>query len=239
MSVGLFDKAETNHQLLLSLPFREGTGVLTRDVAKPCHEDVTLVGAPAWVSLATGLGVLDFNGITDYGECAAADTADLNFTSEDYSITAWIYRGVSAQSQIVLGRYLVDTDGWETYFYTSGIHEYLTLRHHHASLAPAPVRTACYSDDWTTGQWFHLAITRSGLYPKHFRNGNEIEVTYSVGGLQDPDTCVRDLVIGCRTTKNADWYSQYMWDPRIWLGELSAVQIKTLFHMDAHWFGLN
>ena len=224
----------TNHQLLLSLPFREGTGVLTKDVAKPQHQDVDLVGPPTWTRIGSGLGVLDLNGATDYLDCPAANTLDLAFTSEDYSITCWVYPQASVQSRMVIAKYALDIDGWELYLYTNGAHEYLTLRHHHA-----PDRTGCYSDDWASDAWHFMGITRSGAYPLHYRNGREIDVTYDVGGLLDPDAAAaRDLVVGCRFTKDADWYTGQMWDPRVWLGALSPVQMMALFNMDRHWFGL-
>ena len=237
MSIAAFDRIATNHQCLLSLPFREGSGIITRDVAKPNHQDIDLVGFPNWVRLDSGLGVLEFDGAGDYLECAAAKTADLNFTTEDYSITCWIYKEHSATSDMVIARYALDLDGWELYFYEPTPHHYLTLRHHHGSLGVD--RTGCYSDDWPLATWCLLGITRSGAYPKHYRNGQELVVTYDVGGLGDPDTSNRDLVVGCRFSKNSDWYTGKMRDPRIWLGELSSIQMKTLFDMDAHWFGVN
>ena len=228
-----FDKVRTN-QLLFSTPFREGVGTLTRDVAKTRNRGLTLVGAPDWVSIASGLPVLDFDGAADYAELAGASCADLNFTSEDYSLTCWLYRENPVSSDMLMARYELDVSGWETYFYTNGAHEYLTLRHHHAT--EASPRTGCYSDDWAIDQWWFLGITRSGLYPRHYRNGQEVEVTYDAGGLLDPDTCARDLVLSTRYTKDTDWFNGKIWDPRIWLGELTAIQMRTLFNMDRHWF---
>jgi len=202
MSVA-FDKIATNYQLLMSLPFHEGSGIITHDVAKVLRPPMDLVGFPSWVSLANGRGVLEFNGAGDYGCIPAADTADLDFTTEDYSITGWLYNEHSATSDMVIARYALDICGWELYFYEPAPHHYLTLRHHHASLSPD--RTGCFSDDWPLTTWCFMGITRHGAYPKHYRNGKEVEVTYDVGGLGDPDAGNRDLVVGCRDTKDTDW----------------------------------
>jgi len=237
MSIAAFDKISVNNQLLLSLPFREGSGVVTQDVAKPQHYNVPMTGVPAWVSLDSGLGVLEFDGAGDYLDYPAADCADLNLTTQDYSLTCWIYKEHSVTSDMVIARYGLDLDGWELYFYEPAPHHYLTLRHHHGSLATD--RTGCYSDGWPLTEWCFMAITRSGAYPKHYMNGQELVVTYDVGGLSDPDTCNRDLVIGCRFTKDSDWYTGKMWDPRVWLGELTPTQVMTLFNMNKHWFGVN
>jgi len=241
MSTAAFDKLGTNHQLLLSLPFREGAGVITRDVAKPGHQDVDLVGFPNWISLASGLGALEFDGAADYLECAAAKCADLDFTSEDYSITCWVnhYNTGHFQPKILLARYEVDFTGWETYLESdTGIGvDYLEHRHHHVSLAED--RDGCFSTGWTPDSgWAFLGITRSGLYPQHYRNGLPLVMSYGVNGMRDPDACNRDLVIGVRFTKGSNFYLGQMWDPRVWLGELSAIQMMTLYHMNQHWFGV-
>ncbi len=84
-----YDDAPINRGMLLDLPFREATGIITQDVAKP-HHPVTLVNTPTWASLASGLSVLDLDGSTEYLQSLNADTADLGFTTGDYSVSAWI-----------------------------------------------------------------------------------------------------------------------------------------------------
>lgn len=234
MPVG-YDNFALHRAILLDLPFREYSGIVTRDVSKP-RRTIDLPVPPAWSSIASGLGVLDFSP-GDYGECLAADTGDLDFTSGDYSLAVWINSSFSAQSKMVLARYGTDLDGWELYLFDSGIHHYLTLRHHHQSLAP-DTRDGCYSDGWVNGTWFLLGVSRSGLYPRHFRNGLELEVTYETGGLKDPDPCARDLVIGCRYTKNTDWYIGMMWRPRIFNWSLDNREWLELFNMERHWLGV-
>lgn len=241
-----FDKIRVHDGLLLGLPFREATGTVTRDVAKPHHGPVTLIGTPTWASLAANdLGILSFNGVTDYLECAAALTADLNFTSGDYSIVSWINWIDTGSSVMVMGRYGVDLDGWEVYFY-AGAQDFLQLRHHHASFCPPDQvpcppgfpRTGAYSGGWTPGSWYLMGITRSGAYPRMYRNAQALTVGYSTGGVYDPDTCNRDLVIGTRFTKDADWYSGLEWNPRIWNRELSSDEMSFIFERERAWFGL-
>jgi len=227
-----YDKT-INEGLLLALPFYEATGIITQDVAKP-HHPVALHGFPSWTPIASGMGVLEFNGTTDYLDSLAADTVDLDFITGDYSIVGWINYQTIAQSQIVIGRYGVDLDGWEVYLYS--INNTLNLRHHHASLAPT--RTGCYSTGWTTGDWHLFGISRSGNYPLMYRNGEEIEVTYDVGGLQDPDACNRDLVVGIRYTKDANWYKGMQWNPRVWDRCLEPWEQKAIFNSERGIFGL-
>lgn len=252
MTVIAYDKKSIYHGLLLALPFTEATGTITRDRAKPHHQDVDLVGAPSWVSLANGLGVLDFNAaaVSHYLDCPVAGTVDLNFTTGDYSIAVWVNHGVTGamMAKIVVGRYYIDNIilannvGWEVYLETNGP-DYLELRHHHGSFGNwSDQRDGCFSTGWAPGTWNFLGITRSGgsLFPKHYRDGSALAMTYSANGMRDPDTVPllanRDLVIGTRCTKNQDWYDSKMWGLRIWDRELSEDEMKFLFNCERHWF---
>jgi len=232
-----YDKRSPYHDLLLGLPYREATGLLTRDVAKPNHGDVDLNGPPTWASEASGLGVLEFNAATasEYLDCPAADTVDLDFTTEDYTIACWIYPEFIAQSKMIIARYELDNSGWELYMYDSAP-RVLQLRHHHASAAPAPTRTGQYSVGWFENFWYFMVMTRSGINSQHYRNG--VAVLTVGDDLVDPDTCNRDLVIGCRFTKDSDWYNGKMWYPRVWPRELSHEEIRFLFETERHWFGV-
>jgi len=229
-TVGYDKKAIHGDSLLLSLPFREQIQAVLGDRAKPHHP---VLGNISWATLPSGLGVLSLDGATEYADCLAVNCADLDFTTEDYSIVGWINYQASMQSQIVVGRYGVDLDGWEVYLYS--VNNTLSLRHHHASLVPA--RTGCYSEGWTTGAWHLFGISRSGAYPLMYRNGEELEMAYTVGGLSDPDACNRDLVIGVRYTKNADWYKGCLALLRIWGGRaLEPWEHKQIYEMERHWF---
>ena len=229
-----YDKKILNHRMLLDLPFNEGAGTTTRDCASPHHQDIDLINTPTWASIASGLGVIQLDGVDQYLECPAANTVDLNFTTGDYSIVGWINYQILATSQIVIGRYGVDLDGWELYLYS--VNNTLSLRHHHSSLAPP--RTGCYSEGWATNIWHLFGISRSGLYPTMYRNGFEVEVAYDIGGLQDPDTCNRDLVIGTRYTKGSNWYKGMMANMRILGKALTLEDHRFIFETERHWFRL-
>jgi len=250
MALGIkgYDKAIGLDQVL-ALPFEEGVGVVTQDVANPHHPMTMSVVPPTWVALANDRGMLEFNGLSNYLECPAADSGDLDFTTGDYSLAVWI-NWVSpgiAQSEILVARYEVNFTGWEPYLTEmAGPIYYLTLRHHHASFCPAynapcppgNTRTGCYSVGWTPGIWCLLGITRSGAYPKHFRNGQSLEVGFDALGLHDPDPCNRDLVIGTRFSKDQDWYQGRMWNLRVWDRQLSDDDMKLIFLTERHLFGV-
>lgn len=237
-----YDKWALNKQMLLDLQFTEGTGILARDSAKPHHDPITVVdpggGVFSWASLATGQPYVNFapagGGPADgvYLECDAADSADLNFTTGDYSIGGWINMSSTGQSLQIINRYALDTDGWELYWYDF----YLTLRHHHAG--EATDRTACYSYAWGTGAWYFMGISRSGGYARMYRNGVALAMGCSDGGLIDPATANRDLLLGARFTKDADWYKGYQSRMRVWGRSLTAADWAAIFNSERHWYGV-
>ena len=253
MSIGLFDKLAVNHRLLLSLPFREGSGVITHDVARPHHlltQNDPGIGVFTWENIASGCPYLDFfrggGGATEgvYLDCPAADTVDLDFTTDDYSVVCWVNHRATGHfnPQILVGRYGVDLDGWEVYLESdTGIGvDYLEHRHHHSSLGAGNLRDGCFSVGWTPASgWSLLGISRSGLYPQHYRNGLPLEMTYGDDGMRDPDTCNRDLVIGARFTKDQDWLDAGIWGMRLWDRELSKEENRFIWNREKHWFGVN
>ena len=212
-----YDDLPESANILLDLPFREATGVITQDIAKP-HHPVTLVGTPTWTQLASLLGVLEFNGANEYGQCLGADSADLDFTSEDYSVGGWLNWTINEFSQIVIARYELSVSGWEFYLTNSGGNNFLSLRHHHA--AGASVRTGAFSTGWTPGMWWHFGITRQGTSAQMYRNGVAVETTSNV--LIDPETSSEDMVIGVRYTKNANFFDGRLYRPRLWSRALTA-----------------
>jgi len=197
----LYDSISYNRRMLLDLPFREGIGVVTQDVAKP-HHPITMVNTPTWTALDSGKMTINLNGTTQYLQCLSASCTDLDFTSGDYSIGGWINWTINEFSQIVIARYELSVDGWEVYLTNVGSLNYLSLRHHHA--AGATTRTGAFSLGWTPGTLFHFGISRSGASAQFYRNGEPVTTVSDT--LIDPETCNQDLVIGTRYTKNANFY---------------------------------
>jgi len=115
---------------------------------------------------------------------------------------------------------------------TNGGIEYLQMRHHHVSLGGGNLRDGCYSSGWDPEEWLLITITRSGIYPKMYRNGREVQVTFDVNGMRDPDACNRDLVLGTRFTKDTNWFEGGMWRPRIWNRVLSNEEIKFIYESE-------
>ena len=245
-----YDKVSENEDILLDLSFYEGSGIITHNQAHGVRPTLDLNdpggGSFTWVSLASGLSVLEFaavgGGAVDgvYLDCSGANTADLNFTVGDYSVGCWIkWDSSGGWSEIIIGRYEVHVTGWEIYLDISGGRNTVSQRHSHVSLVPN-LNSNCFSVGWTPGIWAFLGISTIGgaLYPKHYRNGNALAMSYQATGMFDPDTSVKDLVIGCRYDKAANWYRGQMWRPRVWNRALSQIEWQEIFNIERHWFGV-
>jgi len=231
-----YDNLPINHQILLDLPFREGVGALyTHDIAPP-HHPLTMVDAPVWTRLPTGLMVLDLDD-PDYLWSPAVDTVDLDFVAGDYSLGGWFrFDPGIADDKTLMARFLLDNNGWELYHYTN---EILTLRHHHA--AGATVRTAAYSENWAFNKWWFMGVSRSGPSAQFYRGDESglvaLPTTISAGGLIDPETCNENFFVGTDTTGINDYHGP-IWRPRISGRALSEAHWREFFEMTKHWFNL-
>ena len=115
----LYDNLGYNRRMLLDLPFREGIGLVTQDVAKP-HHVIDMVNTPTWAALASGKMAINLNGTNEYLECQGAVCTDLDFTSGDFSVGGWFNWTVNEFSQIIIARYELSVSGWEVYTTRAG-----------------------------------------------------------------------------------------------------------------------
>ncbi len=224
---------DINANMLLDLPMTEGIGTTLRDVATPSRL-VTLTGAPTWTALASGLMTLNFDGATQYGVCANADSADLGFIAGSYTLLGvfnWTAGG--DDSQILIGRYQINVGGWELYLYKTGS---MTLRHHHAATTPsgeANPRSAQYSLGWAYGTGWVFGVTRVGNSITFFRDG---ELVATLGDdIVDPEATNQDLVIGTRYSKNDNFFKNMWYRPRIVGAALTAAQHRTAYELIKEW----
>ena len=223
----LYDNLGYNNAIALDLPYREGIGALTHDVAKP-HHPIQMMNTPTWTPLASGLMTMEFDGVNQYLRATNADTADMGFIAGDYSLGGWFNWNLGDDSQILTGRYAVDIGGWELYLYTTGA---LTLRHHHAG--GATVRSGMYSYGWTTNTWHMYGVSRVGSVATFYRNGQPIQ---SIGALLDPEASASWFVMGVRFTLATNLFKGQRWRDRVWPRALSAREWLTIYERERGWF---
>ena len=229
MPTASYDTIGVNSGILFDLPFREGTGIITQDVAKP-HHPITMANTPTWTTLASGLGVLTLDGVNQYLQCANASSADLGFTTEDYSVSGWFNWTTGGNtSQIIMGRYEVFVGGWELYLYENLL---LTMRHSHAG--GSANRTAVYSAGWAYDTWHFMGFSRSGSTGQFYRNGVALATTGDV--LEDPESTTYPLNIGQRYAGNTNYFKGSMYRLRIWSRVLTASEWLGLYNAEVGLF---
>jgi len=232
-----YDSLAINRNMALDLPFREGAGTITHSLAKT-HPLVTIVDVGGvWTTLDSHLSYLTLTGAADYLWASAADTLNLDFTSEDYSIGCWFRADAGEDdNKTLISRFVVSDNGWEIYHYTNLI---LTLRHH-AGTPAAPIRTGAHCGGWAYNKWWFMGVSRHGDAAQFWRgdiNGFAvISTTVSAGGLIDPETCAVNLNIG-RSPANENHWNGGIWRPRIWFQRyITGAEWQQIWEKEVEWF---
>jgi hypothetical protein len=232
-----YDKLSINHSIVLDLPFREASGLISRDRAKP-HHVATLTGPPTWDEIVlSGLGVLALDGATQYLQIPGADSQDLDFTG-DFSLGSWIYPVYAAGSMVIMCRNTTDGCGWCMYLYDNPtLGTLLSLRTNQAA-----VHTECYAAGFPDSVWQLVGFSRdsAGLSATCYKNGAAVTTVLGPGGVIDPVACgaANKLLIGVQQGEASNFYGGKIWRPRAWPRALSAGEWAQIFDMERHWFGV-
>ena len=233
MARTFYDSLGLNEDIQLDLSMLEATGGLLHDESKN-HSMATMhtaLATPLWLQTSEGHFGIFLNRIypildlDQYYDIPAADCTNLNFTTTDYSLAMWFYWNTTGHSQIIMGKYFLDASGWEAYLHDTGIHRYMTVRHHHGG-----TRTGSYSDGWAFNEWHLWSYSRIGAAAFHYKDGEPITTISDV--LQDPGSSIADdFRIGCRFTEDQNWAKMRFHRPRAWSRGLSADEHRLLFRL--------
>ena len=218
-------------------------GLVTAYDKSRWHHDVALHNV-TWVrNYDGGMWLPVFNGTTAYMDAAHADTEAMGITNDlnsGYTIMGWINWTDTTQSEIIAGRYELDVGGWELYLTENAGVYYLTQRHHHAgTVIDTHPRTATNSTGWANSitAFFTVVYPGTGLDCLHYRNGVPLAVTSSTGGVLDFEATTRDLVVGIRFTKDANWYEGTMGGLRMYNYIWTPAQIRARYHAEKYLVG--
>ena len=231
-----YDALDINRNIALDLPYREGIGTRTEDIARR-DPLFTLVNTPPWTTLDSHLTVLSFNGTNEYIWASGVDTTLLDFTGHPYSLAGWIFltSGGTHDSQDLLSRFVLNNNGWELYSYTNGI---ITMRHHHA--AGATLRTGFYSTGWAFNTWYFLALSRTGTSGQFYRGdtaGTFSALTTVSDVLIDPEACAANLYISCNNGATGNFHYGMNWRWRAWFDRaLTEASLKGIYEKEVKWF---
>lgn len=232
-----YDKLSVNNGIKLDLPFKEASGAITHDVAKP-HHIATLTNAPTWDEVAlSGLGVLAFDGVNQYLQIPAADSQDLDFTG-DFSLAAWIYPVYAAHAMMIMCRNGTNTCGWCMFLYDNPtLGPVLSFRTNQAE-----DRSECYAVGFPDSVWQLVGFNRDsvGLIATCYKNGKALTTVPDPDGMPDPVACLatKKLLIGIQDEEDADEYKGKMWRPRAWNRQLSVTEWNILFEIERDFFGV-
>ena len=169
----------------LDMAFGVGAGAVLGDKSRYRSH-----GAITGASWAAGLHgyCLDFNpALPSYVEIPAAHT-QLNFTAEDFSLTARIYIDSMPVAPQIFGRGKTNKDGYELFVYTDGRIVFYTDQ------AAANQQTLSAVGDIVVATWYTLGVSRAGASVRLYRNG--VDVTATPGVHINPLTCARTAKIG-------------------------------------------
>ena len=233
-----YDALAINRNMALDLPFREGVGTITHSIAKT-HPLVTIVDVGGvWTTLDSYLQVLTLDGANDYLWASNADTLNLDFTTDNYSIGSWFWITPGGDDdKTLISRFLVSQNGWEIYHYTSLT---LQMRHHHA--AGGDIRSSCYSENWAFNKWWFMGLSRIGATAQFYRGDIDtfegiLPSFYSALGLEDPESCAQNLIIGANTGGVQNHWNGCIWRPRAWFDRyVTETEWQQIWEKEVEWF---
>ena len=192
-----------------------------------------------WTQLPSGMWVPVFNGSSARVTMTGASTPDMNFTTQDYSVACWVKWQSDSISQIIIGRYVLDNNGWEIYLTeTGGVFSLTTRQHHAGTIVDTHPRSAYNSDGWALDTWHQMVITRSGNLALHYKNGVSLATTFSTGGLTDAESCTQAVAIGIRYTLDANWLNGNLAFLQIYNHVLSPPRVRSMFSAKRSLFGV-
>lgn len=234
MAIG-YDNISLNYQQVLAITMRENVGLLAHDVARPgatLNHTMTLNGPPTWWNLAlSNLSLLNFNAATpDWLDCSGVNTADLDFTTENFSLGAWICLSDLTANRSLICRGFLDADGYYIQVLINGSLFFITNQ------AAASQFTTSAPGDIVINNWYLVGVSRVDAVALLYVNG--VDVTAVPGVHVDPLTSARELHIGIYDNEVGSPWSGNMWNPRAWARALSGDDWRALFAMERGLFGV-
>lgn len=163
---------------------------------------------------------LEFDGGDDYiavGNATVGNTTALGFTSQDFTIEAWIKPGTATRGMQIFQRHGWNNDGYRLQTGSSGGLAFYTFQ----SGVNQASRTS--SDVLTAGNWSHVAAVRQGASARLWING--LDETYIAGSHIDPAySASRAATIS--STYAPEVFDGYISEVRVWDYARTESEIK-------------
>lgn len=231
-----WDKNPLNQGLVFCLPYMEGQGANgdpIQDIAWP-HHKVNWVTAPvtgawgaAWRKQTSGLWCPDFSSQV-YAKCLAANSLDLNFTSSDFSMAAWLQMDDLSITMDVVNRSNA-SGGWV--FRLNGDNIQL-------STYEPTGRNAVAADCLTTNLWKLVGLSRTGTTVAISINAIAQTITSNDMTGNPASTTTADLYVGARGANGDRFLNGRMMWTRIWNRFVQLWEWDLIFNSERRWFGV-
>jgi len=192
----------------------------------PYGNNGTIMGA-TWVRLPSGLWYLSFDGQDDYVDCGMSDA--LNFTSEDFTIKAWIKCDNFAVENAIFQKGAWISEGYFFQVTTSRRLDFYTIQ-------AGPARQRTFGDqNVQANTWHHCVASRSGVSVKlYLDTGEDIK---TAGTHLDPDPTDQPARIGLRDDGGNDMAGCIAL-LEVWNRAWTTLDVEKSFDREKHLFGV-
>lgn len=223
-----YDKDSLAHQLVLDITMEEMTGAVAYCRAQ---SDIvtTLHGTPAWLQFINGLQYMDFDPTNpDWLDAPQADTTDLDFTAEAFSLAVWARVDDLSANRMLFCRGLLDTDGWHCAILMDGSFVLFTNQ------AGASQSSSSAAGAIVIATFYLIGFTRDGTSVRCYLNGRE--VTDTEGTHINPLTSNRELHIGIYDNETGSPFDGGLHRPRAWNRVLEPWEHMELYNRERQKF---
>jgi hypothetical protein len=158
---------------------------------------------------------LTFDGVDDY--ISLGNATALGFTSQDFTIEAWIKLASTTKGMEIFQRHVWNSDGYRLQTTSSGGLSFCTFQSGASQVSKTSNNTLII------GQWYHVAVVRQGASVRIFVNG--VDKTETTGSHINPAyNASRTTFMG--TSYALEAFSGIISQVRVWNYARSESQIK-------------
>jgi len=171
----------------------------------------------------------DLDGDYDYIEVAEKEM--FNFTYEDdFTVSSWVKPAADIGNDAIAGNVVsVDSGvGWYVYLRDISTNHYIFWGNGNGT--KYAIEYIAYAPKFSVGQWYHIAVVKTGLTLEYFVDGSSIGTdAIDYGSAADTNDALQNLFIGQAGTTAAYHQNGTLDDVMIFNRSLSAEEIKGLY----------
>lgn len=181
--------------------------------------------------LSTGLWYQIYSGVNSFIQFPAATSRQCNFTSESFTVAAWLYLPNSISANYIILQGDTDVDGWGMFVFANNLSFRLNQAAAHTDISAV--------NGIAFGRWQLVGVTRIGNTGQFYNNGVAI-ATVGGGGLVNAISCNggNKLLLGIDNDEVSNEFPGFMQGHRIIERTLSAGEMAIMFEKERRYFGV-